>query len=354
MVTNTKQVIQDLDAEIKEALKNWKSIVKKYQQPSTKKAVIQLMNSFLPFLGLWVLMYFSLNWSYWITLALAMVNCFFLVRIFIIQHDCGHQSFFKKKSWNNAVGFVCSFFSSIPYNYWSRVHSFHHGHVGQLDFRDIGDINFLTVEEFRELSLWGRFKYRVFRNPFVLFLIVPMIYMGVMLRYPTISFKGWKDVIKKHIFNNAALLAVYVILGFLVGWKAFLMVQIPIIWCFGVVSFWFFYVQHQHEEGYMHWKENWDYVLAAIKGSSYYKLPRMFQWLTGNIGFHHIHHLNSRIPNYQLAKCAKENPVLQKYTTILTFRDSLKMIFLKLWDEQSNRMISFREFYRMERVRVRA
>ncbi|MEM8524938.1 MAG: fatty acid desaturase [Bacteroidota bacterium] len=354
MVKNTKQVIQDLDGEIKEALKNWKSIVKKYQKPSTKKAVVQLVNSFLPFLGLWVLMYFSLSWSYWITLGLAAINCFFLVRIFIIQHDCGHQSFFKKTSWNNAVGFICSFFSSIPYNYWSRVHSFHHGHVGQLDFRDIGDINFLTVEEFRELSLWGRFKYRIFRNPIVLFFIVPMIYMGVMLRYPSINFQGWKNVTQKQLINNTAMLAVYIILGFLIGWKAFLMIQIPIIWFFGVVSFWFFYVQHQHEEGYMRWKDNWDYVLAAIKGSSYYKLPRLFQWLTGNIGFHHIHHLNSRIPNYQLAKCAKENPILQKYTTILTFRDSLKMMFHKLWDEQSNRMISFREFYRMERVRVSA
>ncbi|MEM9884807.1 MAG: fatty acid desaturase [Bacteroidota bacterium] len=351
---NTQGVIQNIDQEIKEKLKNWKKIIKKYQQPSTKKAVIQLLNSFLPFLGLWVLMYFSLRWSYWITLGLGIINCFFLVRIFIIQHDCGHQSFLKKRSWNNAVGFACSFFSSIPYNYWSRVHSFHHGHVGQLDFRDIGDINFLTVEEFRALSPWGRFKYRIFRNPFVLFAIVPMIYMGIMLRFPFNKIKGWRDTKRKQLLNNALLLLLYVGLGFLVGWKAFLMVQIPIFWFFGIVSFWFFYVQHQHEEGYMRWKKNWDYLLAAIKGSTYYKLPRLFQWLTGNIGFHHIHHLSSRIPNYQLAKCAKDNPILQKYATTITFRESLKTVFNKLWDEQSHRMISFREFYRMERVRLNA
>ncbi|MEM0992690.1 MAG: fatty acid desaturase [Bacteroidota bacterium] len=351
---NTSGVIQHLDQEIKDKLKHWKKIVKKYQEPSNKKAVVQLLNSFLPFLGLWVLMYFSLRWSYWITLGLGIINCFFLVRIFIIQHDCGHQSFFKNKSWNNAVGFVCSFFSSIPYNYWSRVHSFHHGHVGQLEFRDIGDINFLTVEEFRALSLWGRFKYRVFRSPIVMFFITPMIYMGFMLRFPFNAFEGWRSVKRKQLINNLVLLTLYVGLGFLVGWKAFLMVQIPIFWFFGAVSFWFFYVQHQHEEGYMRWKENWDYLLAAIKGSTYYKLPRLFQWLTGNIGFHHIHHLNSRIPNYQLAKCAKENPILQKYTTTITFRESLKTVLNKLWDEQNCRMISFREFYRMERVRVKA
>ncbi|MEM1326121.1 MAG: fatty acid desaturase [Bacteroidota bacterium] len=351
---NTTQLKHNLDQEIKEQLKNWKSIVKKYQQPSTRKAVVQLINSFGPFVGLWVLMYFSLSWSYWITLGLGLINCFFLVRIFIIQHDCGHQSFLGKRRWNNAIGFICSFFSSIPYNYWSRVHSFHHGHVGQLDFRDIGDINFLTVEEFRALSFWGRLKYRLFRNPFVLFCIAPMIYMGFRLRYPFISFNNAKSITRKHLFNNACMLVVYTILGFLIGWKAFLMIQIPIIWFFGIVSFWFFYVQHQHEEGYMRWKDNWDYVLAAIKGSTYYKLPRVFQWLTGNIGFHHIHHLSSRIPNYQLAKCAKENPILQRYTTTLTFKESLGTMFNKLWDEQERRMISFREFYRMERVRVRA
>lgn len=343
---------QTIDAEIKEALKNWKSIIKEYQKPSTRKAIVQILNSFLPFLGLWVLMYFSLAWSYWITLGLALINCFFLVRIFIIQHDCGHQSFLGKQKWNNVVGFLCSFFSSIPYTYWSRVHSFHHGHVGQLEFRDIGDINFLTVEEFRALSLWGRFQYRVFRSPLVMFFITPMIYIVFYLRLPFISFKGWKNVKRSQIINNLSLLAVYVTLGFLLGWKSFLMVQIPIIWLFGVVSFWFFYVQHQHEEGYMRWKKDWDYLLAAIKGSTYYKLPRIMHWLTGNIGFHHIHHLSSRIPNYQLAKCAKENPILQKYATKLTFKDSFDTIFNKLWDEQNKRMISFKEFYRMEYVRA--
>ena len=179
--------IQNSVDDIHQSLKNWKTIISQYQQANTGRAIGQLFSSFGPFLALWVAMYFSVEYSIWLTLALGMVNAFFLVRIFIIQHDCGHYSFMRKRKVNDVVGFVCSFFSSIPFTYWARVHSFHHGHTGQLEHRDIGDIDFLTVGEFRELSAWGKFKYRVFRNPLVLFVVLPMIYLGVVLRIPGLT-----------------------------------------------------------------------------------------------------------------------------------------------------------------------
>ncbi len=332
------------EAAVKQDLANWKQIVAKYQVPDWRRAAWQIANTFGPFLAIWVLMYFTLNYSLTLTLALGLLNAFFLVRIFIIQHDCGHFSFLKNRKANDTIGWICSFFSTIPYSYWSRVHSYHHGHTGQLEHRDIGDIDFLTVDEYRQRSNWGKIKYRIFRNPLVIFGIVPALYLGLVLRYPRISFPGWKPVhIKQHI-NNVAMLVVYLGLAWLLGWKHFIVVQGSIVLFFGTIAFWFFYVQHQHEDTYMRWGEKWDYLLAAIRGATFYKLPKVVHFLTGNIGYHHIHHLSSRIPNYNLARCAEENPILQKYVTKVTFWESLPMMFNKLWDEDSARMISFREY----------
>ena len=335
------------DNDLKMALQNWKELLKKYQKPNDKKAIIQILNSFLPFLGLWVLMYFSLNWSYLVTLALALANAFFLVRIFIIQHDCGHQSFFKSRRVNDIIGFISSFFSTIPYRYWSRMHSIHHAHNGQFEYRGLGDIHFLTTEEYRMLSKWKRLKYRIFRHPIVLFLVAPIVYLSVALRYPLVRLKGWKRIRWSHLINNLLLLVVFTVLAMLLGWKKLVLIHIPILLFFGIIAFWFFYVQHQQEENYKESKEKWDHLVASIRGSTCYKLPKLFQWLTGNIGFHHIHHLNSRIPNYHLAACAHENPLLNQFANILTIRQSLKCIRHKLWDTEQRRMISFKEYYRM-------
>ena len=340
------------DLEIKENLKNWPELIKKYKKPDKLKAIIQVVNSFGPYLALWVLMYFSLSWSYVLTIILAAINAFFLVRIFIIQHDCGHQSFFASQKWNNRIGFICSLFTSIPYKYWAKVHNYHHGHTGQLDHRDVGDINFLTVEEYRALSPIRRFGYRIFRHPIFLFVVAPTLYIGISNRIPIFNFKGWEKTRRSQIINNIFILCIYAGLAFLIGWKKFLFIQLGIIFLFGIIAFWFFYVQHQHETTYMQWQKNWDYLLASIKGATYYKLPKLFHWLTGNIGYHHIHHLSSRIPNYNLAACAKENPILQKYVNAITFRESLKSMFNKLWDEKTQRMITFKEFYRLELERV--
>ena len=334
------------EIQVKESLKNWRKIVKEYQQPNAKKAAIQILNSFLPFVGLWILMYFSLNWSYWITLALALVNAFFLVRIFIIQHDCGHQSFLGSQKVNDMIGLVSSFFSTIPYKYWSRTHAAHHAHNGQLEHRGIGDIYYLTTEEYQKKSRWGRFLYRLYRTPVVQFVVAPILYLGISMRYPFLRLKGWKRIKWSFVINNLLIVAVYVSLGLAIGWKQLLLVHLPIILIFGVIAFWFFYVQHQHEDNYHEFKDKWDHLMASIKGSTYYKLPRLFQWLSGNIGFHHIHHLNPRIPNYNLEACVRENPILTKYVNVLTFRESLKTMHYKLWDPEEGRMITWKEYRR--------
>lgn len=338
------------DQQIRETLKDWPKIVAKYQIPDRRKAYTQILNTFLPFIGLWILMYFSLSWSYWITLGLAVVNAFFMVRIFIIQHDCGHQSFLKKRRINDAIGLVCSFFSSIPYEYWSRSHSFHHAHCGQLEVRDIGDINTLTVKEYKEMGFFKRLGYRIFRNPLVLFLFGPIYYLAVNVRFPLISLKGWKKIKWSQFYNNVYLILVYTLVAFIVGWKQFFLVHVPIVVIFAIIAIWFFYVQHQHEHTYKQWKENWEYLFSSIKGSTYYKLPRVFQWLTGNIGLHHIHHLSSKIPNYHLTRVQTENPILTQYVTTVGFWESLSFMFHHLWDEENQRMISFGKFYQMERA----
>ncbi len=323
------------------------AIVRRYQKPDLKKAIWQSITSFGPFLLIWVLMYLSLDYSLWITFGLAVVNGFFLVRIFIIQHDCGHQSFTKSKKLNNILGTVCSLFSFIPFKYWLKGHNYHHGHNGLLhEYRDIGDIDLLTVKEYEQLNRWQRFLYRLFRSAFVLFGLVPAYYVLIHGRIPSIKLKGWEKARRSVHINNLVLLLVCTLLGLWLGWKALVFVQLPILLVFGTVAIWFFYVQHQHEYAYKQWKDKWDYTVAAIQGSTYYKLPRVMHWFTGNIGYHHIHHLSSLIPSYQLAKCHHENPIFEKIAVKMTFKESLSCAFNKLWDEQQQRMISFKEYYR--------
>lgn len=342
-----------LEQEIKEVLSNWKSIISSYQIPNNKKAVLQLITSFLPFIGLWVLMYLSLSYSILLTCALGVLNAFFLVRIFIVQHDCGHQSFFDSKKLNNLVGFICSFFSTIPFKYWAKVHNFHHGHNGQLEVHEIGDIPTLTVKEYKGRGWFGKLKYRIMRMPLVTFGLAPIYYVIISNRLPlyTKEMRSLKSVIYNQLKNNISIVLLYGLLAYLLGWKQFLFIQLFLVFTFGVIAFWFFYVQHQHERSYKQWKENWDYLLSAIKGSTYYKLPKVFQWLTGNIGIHHIHHLSSLIPNYNLEKCMKENQILSKYVTVISFWQSLKLIKNKLWDEEEGKMVSFREATQLVKLR---
>jgi acyl-lipid omega-6 desaturase (Delta-12 desaturase) len=323
------------------------AIVKAYQLPDQKKATVQILNSFLPFIGIWVAMYLLVDVSFWFVLPLALVNAFFLVRIFIIQHDCGHQSFTASRKANDVIGEICSVLSFLPYRYWAKGHNFHHGHNGMLfEHRDIGDINLLTVKEYMALPRSQRLSYYVFRSAPVLFLFGPAYYILIQSRLPLIRLKGWEHAYRALFKHNLLLIGVHVGIVLLLGYKAFVMVQLPILIFFGVIAVWFFYVQHQHESTYKEWKDKWDYIRAAVQGSTYYKLPKIFHWLTGNIGYHHIHHLNPLVPNYQLARCHKENPLLDVLANKITFVQSLRCVFNKLWDEEQGRMISFREYRR--------
>ncbi len=326
---------------------NWQEIVKNYQIPNQKQAIWQIVTSFLPFIGVWALMYWSLSVSYFLTLALAFLNAFFVVRIFIIQHDCGHQSYFSSRKWNDAIGFFCSLFSMIPYKYWAKSHNFHHGHNGQLEegTRDIGDVTLYTVEEFKAMSAADRLRYRIYRMPIILFGFGSIYYILIHNRLPKIKLNGWDSARKSLIWSNLSIFILYIALFLIFDVKTILLIQIPILVFFGIIAVWFFYVQHQHEEAYKQWKKDWNYVLSAIQGSTYYKLPKLVQWLTGNIGLHHIHHLSALIPSYNLQRCMDENPILQAHITTVTFGESLKYMSHKLWDEQQQRMISFKEFY---------
>ena len=337
-----------VETAIRRELVDWQAMVKPYQRADRGRALWQIVNTVGPFLALWVAMYLVYPYSIVATLALGAVGSFLLVRLFIIQHDCGHQSFFAERRRNDALGWVCSLLTTVPYTYWSRVHAFHHGHTGQLEHRNVGDIDFLTVDEYRARGAWDRFRYRVFRSPFVLTVVAPLLYITVMVRIPKVSLPGWGGVHLRLLANNLALAALYLGLGYLLGWARFAVVQGTLVLGFATIAFWFFYVQHQHEQTYMRWTGNWDFLLAAIRGATFYDLPRAFHWLTGNIGYHHVHHLSSRIPNYNLARCARENPLLQKYVTRIGFLESIPLLNNKLWDERGGRMISFREFGRRE------
>lgn len=285
-------------------------------------------------------MYFSLDISYWLTLLLALPAAGFVVRLFIIQHDCGHGSFFNSRKANDLTGMFCSVFTLTPYHYWQKSHAIHHANAGNLEHRGIGDIYTMTVNEYLRQSKWGRLKYRLYRNPLILFFVVPTLLFVILYRLPTSKAKALKRVRSSVYWTNLAIALLVGGMIWLVGLKAFLLIHVPIIIITSSAGTWLFFVQHQFEDTYWANNEAWDYTLAALQGSSYYKLPKILQWFTGNIGFHHIHHLSPRIPNYHLEKCHDENSVFQQ-VVVLTPRSSLKSIFLSLWDEEQKKLISF-------------
>jgi acyl-lipid omega-6 desaturase (Delta-12 desaturase) len=316
----------------------------KYTVTDKTKATIQIINSFIPFVGIWILMYWVYDFSYWLTFGLGILNAFFLVRIFIIQHDCGHRSFLSNSKARDIVGYICSIFSTIPYHYWAKSHHIHHSHNGQLELRDIGDINTLTVKEYKALSVMGKIQYRIYRSIPVMFVIGPIYYVVIHNRIQGINLDIFKNEKWRLYLNNLILLTIMGTLGYFFGWIKVLATHGTIIGMFSVIAIWFFYVQHQHEEAYKQWKDKWDYMTAALRGSTYYKVPRMFNWLTGNIGIHHIHHLNPAIPNYNLKQALAENTWINQHVTTVTFWSSLKLATHKLWDESQEKMITFREY----------
>ena len=325
------------------AYAGWRTLVARYQQPDLRKSIWQIANSYGGLLLCFALMYWSLNVSYWLTLLLALPTAGMLVRTFIIQHDCGHGSFFKNRRANDSVGIACSIFTMIPYKFWRRSHAIHHAHHAELEERGIGDIWTMTVNEYRQAAWWLRLAYRVFRNPFFLFLVAPTINFVILTRLPVGGGSTWHNGERASVWwTNLAIAAWVSGASLLVGFGNVLLVHLPVIIIAASVGTWLFYVQHQYERTYWEHTPEWDFTLAAMAGSSYYKLPRLLQWFTGNIGFHHIHHLSPRIPNYHLQDCHEQNPLFQRVVQ-LTLVSSLKTMWLSLWDEEQRRIVTFRE-----------
>jgi len=316
----------------------WKEIVARYQKSSSARAVWQLLNTLLPYAVLWYLMYLSLGVSYWLVVPLAILASGFLVRVFIIQHDCGHGSFFKSRRANDIWGFITGVLTFTPYHHWRWEHALHHATSGDLDRRGTGDVWTLTVQEYLESSRWKRFSYRMVRNPVILFVIAPMFLFLIWQRF-TNRKAGLRERLSVY-WTNLAILGVAIAMSLAMGWQAYLVIQLAIVCLSASAGVWLFYVQHQFEGVYWERGENWDYTTAALKGSSFYKLPKVLQWFSGNIGFHHIHHLSPRIPNYHLEKCHRAEPLFQTVKPVTLFA-SLKSFTFRLWDEQRRTLVGY-------------
>jgi acyl-lipid omega-6 desaturase (Delta-12 desaturase) len=322
------------------ATSSWVKIISKYNHPDTAKSWVQLSLNILLYAVAWFLMIESLSISYWITLAVSVPAAGILVRLFIIYHDCVHGSYFKSARLRDIMGLMIGVLTFTPYYSWSRNHIVHHETAGNLDKRGIGDVWTLTVEEYRNSTLWGKIVYRFYRNPVTMFLIGPLYVFLIGNRFTK---KGMDSKGRLGVYlTNAGLFLFTLAMGLLIGMKAFFLIQLPVIYLAGIAGFWLFYVQHQFDPSYWTRNETWNYKRVALEGSSYYKLPRILQYFTGNIGFHHVHHLSPLIPNYYLARCHRENPLFSEIKP-LSFWHALRAMKFRLWNEKTKEMISFRK-----------
>jgi len=316
----------------------WRDAVAGFEKPSTRRSVGQLLDSVLPYFALLFAMYLVLGVSYWISLALAVPAAGFLTRTFIIFHDCGHGSFFRSKRANRVVGFFMGLLTFIPSYYWSHEHARHHSSAGDLDNRGSGDVWTLTVREYVELPWWQRLRYRLYRNPLLMFGVGPAYTFLIHYRYwrrGDGARAKWSTV-----KTNAALAAIVLVMSVTIGFKTYLMIQMPVLILAATAGVWLFYVQHQFEGTYWERHDGWSYVRQALEGSSYYKLPGVLRWFSGNIGFHHVHHLSPRVPNYNLQKCHEGSPVFQNVKH-LTLWSSMRSLTCRLWDEERKRLVGF-------------
>jgi omega-6 fatty acid desaturase (delta-12 desaturase) len=315
----------------------WQAIVARYATPDTGRSIWQIINSVAPFIAMWALMVLSLRVGYWLTLLLAFPAAGFMVRMFIIFHDCCHGSFFKDHRANELLGSLIGIFVLTPFYQWKRDHSIHHATAGDLDRRGIGDVLTLTVNEYLVLPWYKKFGYRVLRYPLILFTIGSFFDFVVLQRFATSS--AGKRERSSVIWTNIVLLGLAIILMQSLGWQTLLLIEIPILLLATSAGVWLFYVQHNFEGTYWARHEQWEFFKAGVSGSSFYKLPRILNWFTGNIGYHHIHHLSPKIPNYKLPVAYKENPLFQ--ISPLTVSRSLKSLGYRLWDEEKKILVGF-------------
>lgn len=310
-----------------------------YEKSNLKASVWQLTNTLVPFFILWILAYQSLSVSYFLTLGISVIAAGFLVRTFIIFHDCCHHSFFKNRKANKILGTITGVLTLFPYSQWAHDHSVHHATSSNLDKRGTGDIWVMTVDEYLEASAFKRLQYRLYRNPLVMFGLGPIYSFLIMNRF------NRKEARKAERLNtyltNLIIALVVAVLCLVIGWKSFLLVQAPIFLISGTLGIWLFYVQHTFEDSYFEEDKHWEYVRAAVEGSSFYKLPKLLQWLTGNIGYHHVHHLSPRVPNYMLEEVHNNTAPLQNVPTI-TLSTSLSSLKFRLWDEQQKKFVTYK------------
>lgn len=311
-----------------------------YEKSNMKDSIRQLSNTIIPFVLLWYLAYKSLAISYFFTLALAIVAAGFLIRIFIIFHDCCHFSFFKSRRANKIIGTITGIITVFPFSQWQHDHSVHHATSGNLDKRGTGDIWMLTIDEYLSLSTMQRLGYRLYRNPIIMFGLGPIYNFLIKNRF---NRKGARINERLNTyFTNIAIVGLYSFLCWLIGWQSFLLVQAPIFLISGAAGIWLFYVQHTFEDSYFEEDENWEYVKAAVEGSSFYMLPKPLQWITGNIGYHHVHHLSPRVPNYKLEEAHNQTEPLKNVPTV-TLATSLQSLKFRLWDDQNKKFVTFKE-----------
>lgn len=317
-----------------------KKHIKPFENPDTKASVWQLVNTLPPFFLLWYLAYEAISVSLILSIALSILAGGFVVRVFIIFHDCCHGSFFKNRKVNHFVGTVTGILTMFPYEKWKREHSIHHATSSNLDKRGTGDVWIMSVEEYKKASKLERLQYRLYRNPFIMFVLGPLYLFLITNR---MNRKNARRKERRNTYlTNVSIIGITALLIWAIGWSSFLIVQLPIMFVAGSLGIWLFYVQHQFEDSYFEDEADWDYVKAAIDGSSYYKLPRVLQWITGNIGYHHVHHLSPKVPNYNLEQVHESTPPLQQATTI-TVGSSLKSIRFRLYDEESKTFVHFKE-----------
>jgi omega-6 fatty acid desaturase (delta-12 desaturase) len=320
---------------------DWYYGTARYAEPSLSRAIFQLVDTFIPyFLLLGVIIYLvKADFAYWLSLPLSVIAGLLLVRIFIIFHDCCHHSFFASRQANKVLGYFCGFLTCTPYADWQWTHSRHHTTAADLDNRGYGSVWTMTVNEYRSAPLWTRIQYRLYRNPFVMLVPGPMIMFLLVNRFPTQGVGKRQRV--SVLITNLAVVLMFTAAILTLGFGDTCRIAIPIVFVSSAIGVWLFYVQHQFEGVCWFRHDQWDILKASLKGCSYYKLPNVLHWFTGNIGIHHIHHVRTAIPNYNLQQCFNETPELQEIN-VLTIRKSLRSLRMNLWDEDRQKLVSFR------------